>query len=286
VTRATPHPQRARDDVAAADTSPTSRGANTHPVQVLYARVDAFDQYPPGVIRIWELPQDTGFFPGNPGLWNVTRDQPLPRWPLDGVMVVGHNYDCEEGFHRTVLRTRPIAVEQAWPAFRWLRLLLEAAAIGLEDCFYTNFFVGLKAGAQSTGPFPGRHDTRFVNWCRALLLEEIHLQQPTLLLTLGQAVLPFLAPLEPLRAWSGVRSLRQLDEQHNALLPGVQFAECPRPTTVVALTHPGYWPRNVISRRYMSRRNGLLSGRAAEEALLQDGVQDSGYSATLPGTNT
>ncbi|HLJ82068.1 MAG TPA: hypothetical protein VKT52_11310, partial [Ktedonobacterales bacterium] len=85
--------------------------------------------------------------------------------------------------------------------------------------------------------------------------------------------------------WSGAWSLRQLDEQHNALLPAVQFPECPHPTTVVALTHPGYWPRNVISRRYMGPRHGPLSGRAAEEALLQDGVQYSGYVASQPGTH-
>jgi hypothetical protein len=142
------------------------------------------------------------------------------------------------------------------------------------------------AGAKSTGPFPGRRDTTFVTWCRALLLEEIQLQRPTLLLTLGQAVLPFLAQIEPLHAWSDAKSLRQLDEQRVALLPTIQFPGCPHPTTTVALTHPGYWPRNVISRRYMSQRHGPLSGRAAETALLQDGVQYSGSIASRPATNT
>lgn len=263
----------------APDIPPIALPADTHPVHVLYAAVDSFDQYPPGVIRIWQHPQGTGFFPGNPGLWNVRRDQPLPPWPLDGVMIVGHNYDSEEGFRRTVSRTKPLAIEQAWPAFRWLRLLLEGASIKLEDCFFTNFFVGLKAGTQATGPFPGRHDATFVSWCRALLAEEIRLQQPALLLTLGQAVLPFLAQLEPLKAWSGAKALRKLDEQNKAVLPQVQFSECPHPTTVVALTHPGYWPRNVISRQYNSGRYGPLSGRVAEEALLRDGVKHSGYIA-------
>jgi hypothetical protein len=271
----------------AAATPPSPLPDATHPVLMLYAKLDALttDQYPEGVIPIWEHPQDTGFFPGNPGLWNVTRDRPLPRWPLNGVMIVGHNYDCVEGFRRTLLRSEPVEVERGWPAFHWLRLLLEGAHIKLEDCFYTNFFVGLKAGAKSTGAFPGRHDPAFVSWCRTLLLDEIRLQQPTLLLTLGQAVLPFLAQLEPLRAWSGAKSLRQLDERRQALLRDIQFPGCPHPTTVVALTHPGYWPRNVISRRYMSQGHGPLSGRDAEEALLQDGVQYSNLIASEPATN-
>ena len=119
-----------------------------------------------------------------------------------------------------------------------------------------------------------------------MLLDEIRLQQPTLLLTLGRAVLPFLAQVEPLRAWSGVTSLRQLDEQHIALLPRVQFVGCSHPTSVVALTHPSYWPRNVINRRYTSQRDGLLSGGAAEAALLRDGVRSSDYTASLAGPNT
>ncbi|MEO7074196.1 MAG: hypothetical protein ABI068_02705 [Ktedonobacterales bacterium] len=108
------------------------------------------------------------------------------------------------------------------------------------------------------------------------MLEEICLQKPTLLLTLGQAVLPFLARLEPLRVWSGDRSLRGLDEHNTALLPSVQFNECPHSTTVVALNHPGFWPRNVITRRYES-----FQGAEAEHALLRAGVQCSGYTASM-----
>jgi hypothetical protein len=246
-------------------------------VQQLYAKVDNFGRYPLHVIPIMasERIDETGFFPGNPGLWNVTPGRPLPRWPLDGVMIVGHNYDCEESFRRAQRGPRPPEPERRWPSFRWLRLLLEKAEIQLEDCFYTNFFVGLKAGAQSTGPFPGRHDVEYVGRCCALLLDEIRLQRPTLLLTLGQAVLPFMAKLEPLRAWSGDESLHALDEHRTALLPSVQFKDCPHPTTAIALTHPGYWPRNVIARRY-----GQLEGGEAEHALLRAGVQCSGYTAS------
>ena len=247
-----------------------------HPLQILYAKVDNFGSYPPRVIPITasERIYETGFFPGNPGLWNVTPGEPLPRWPLNGVMIVGHNYDSEESFRRAQRGPRPPEPEKRWPSFRWLRLLLESADIRLEDCFYTNFFVGLKAGAQSTGPFPGRSDAEFVDRCRRLLLDEIRLQQPTLLLTLGQEILLFMAQLEPLHAWSGDRSLRALDMHRTALLPSVQFKDCPHPTTVVALTHPSYWPRNVINRRY-----GLLERDSAERALLSDGVRCSGYTA-------
>ena len=47
---------------------------------------------------------------------------------------------------------------------------------------------------------------------------------------------------------------------------------CSHPTVVVALNHPGFWPRNVINRRY-----GSLVGAEAEHALLRAGVQRSGF---------
>lgn len=261
-------------------TTPSLPRADSHPVQILYAKVDGFSPYPPGVIRMCTHINRTGFFPGSPGLWNVTADTPWPRWPLNGVMIVGHNYDCEASFCRSLHQPGSPEIESHWPAFRWLRRLLKDATIQLEDCFFTNFFVGLKAGADPTGLFPGGDDAGYVAHCRALLLDEIRLQQPTLLLTLGQAVLPFLAQLEPLGIWSGSRSLRKLDELHTALLPSAQFADCPHPTTVVALTHPTFWPPNVARRRFISSHNGLLSGAEAEHELLRDGVHCSGYIAT------
>jgi hypothetical protein len=113
-----------------------------------------------------------------------------------------------------------------------------------------------------------------VHRCQCFLLEQLHLQHPTLLLTLGKEVPSVLAPLAPEldSVWSGVHSLRELDQRHVALVYPVQFPGVPHLTAVVALTHPVNRAPNVRYRQY----NGL-EGEAAEQALLSDAVTGVGF---------
>ncbi|MBD2079504.1 hypothetical protein [Leptolyngbya sp. FACHB-17] len=48
--------------------------------------------------------------------------------------------------------------------------------------------MGLRAGTATTGVFPGANDAKFVSHCQAFLFEQLRVQRPALLLTLG--VLP------------------------------------------------------------------------------------------------
>lgn len=243
-----------------------------HPVEYLFALLDHVvrPNPPPGVIPLRARIGGTAFFPGGAGLWGAVPGQPLPFMPIGGVMVLGHNFDSETGFAASLRRG---SENLNGPTWRTLRTVLLRAGIALEECFFTNAYMGLKAGAQATGPFPGARDAAFVRRCQRFLLEQIRLQQPRLLLTLGKEVLPVLVPLAPELhvAWTGLRTLPEADQRGVALVNAVHFPGVPHATTVVALTHPANRAPIVRWRRYHD-----LEGDAAEQELLREALQQVG----------
>lgn len=252
-----------------------------HPIQRLYVLLEHFGPYPKGVAPMPRYLGGPGFFPGGTGLTDAAVEGPLPPWPLSGVMIVAHNFDCEAGYARALnmpplAHARDISVTR-----RTLDRLLTEAGIPLEQCFYTNAYVGLKEGDNSVGVFPGSHNEDFVRRCQDFLLAQVQLQQPQLMLSLGGDVLRFLARWESVhglyRAWAGARTTRNLDVRGTALVPDIHFPHVPHPTTVVALTHPAIWASNVRWRCYSSG-DTTYEGAAAEKALLRDGVAHCAFS--------
>ncbi len=247
---------------------------NAHAIDALFALHDQFGSYPDGVIRIPRRIPGTAFFPGGYGLWNTQPNELLPPMPVGGVKVVGHNFDSETGFHRSFHHAGENLKSATW---RNLLTFLKQVGIPPERCFFTNAYVGLRAGDRAMGAFPGARDPDFVCWCRNFLLEQLRLIQPRLILTLGVHVPGFLASLSPelKSAWSGVTRLRVLDERGVALVYPSTFSGVLRPAAVVALTHPAYRRLNVKSRRY-----GNLQGDAAEQALVRDALTRVGNGET------
>lgn len=232
----------------------------------LFALHDQFGSYPNGVIRIQEHILGTAFFPGGSGLWNSQPNELPPPLPIGGVIVVGHNFDSKTGFERSLSRGGENLKGATW---RNLLAFLKQVEIPPEQCFFTNAYVGLRAGAYATGPFPGERDHDFVCWCRNFLLEQLRLMQLRLILSLGAYVPRFLAPLSPeLRImWSDVTRLKTLDERGTALVYPSSFAGVLCQAAVVALTHPACRLVNVKYRQY-----GDLEGNAAERALVKDAL--------------
>lgn len=54
---------------------------------------------------------------------------------------------------------------------------------------------GLRAGTATTGVFPGANDAKFVSHCQAFFLEQLRVQRPALVLTLGVHVPPVIGVL-------------------------------------------------------------------------------------------
>jgi uracil-DNA glycosylase len=247
---------------------------NIHAIEELFALLDQFGSYPNGVIKIPEHLDGTAFFPGGWGLWNTQPHEPPPPVPIGGILVIGHNFDSEAGFQRSFHHAGENLKSATW---RNLLAFLEQVGISPAQCFFTNAYVGLRAGDHAMGAFSGARDPEFVQWCRNFLLKQLQLIQPRLIFTLGVHVPGFLAPLSPVlqSSWSDVTRLRTLDERGVALVYPSTFADVLLPAAVVALTHPAYRRLNFKSRRY-----GNLQGDAAEQALVRDALARVGNGET------
>jgi hypothetical protein len=235
-------------------------------VRYLLERLTDVEPYPKGVRRIAERLPGIAFFPGGTGLLNGV---PFPKAK---VMVLGHNQNSEVKFEKDLTDGRhPCQRSSTWRA---LLPFLKNSGIRPEDCFFTNFFMGLSSGDVSKGRFPGESDLGFVARCREYLAEQLKVQRPRVVLTLGCFVPPLVAPLAPqLSKWSHPKlTLAELDEQacavaHQVEFEGTNSVIC----SVVALVHPSYRRVNVKHRRFQSH-----SGDEAEIAMVRNALKHCG----------
>jgi uracil-DNA glycosylase len=234
-----------------------------HSIEELFVLLDQLESYPDEVIPMPGCILGTAFFPGGLGLWNSNPNTSPHPVPVGGILIVGHNFDSEVGFQRSLHQGGENPNGATW---RPLLAFLQQVGIAPEQCFFTNAYVGLRAGNRAMGAFAGARDPDFVRWCRSFLLKQLRVIQPRLILTLGAYVPRFLAPLSPelQTVWSKATGLRMLDEQEVALVYPCTFSGVLRPAAVVALTHPAYRRLNVKSRCYEDQQ-----GEEAEQALVR-----------------
>lgn len=230
-----------------------------HLVETLWYAHHPATGYPPGVRAVPSPLPGLGFFPGGYGLWGAQPGRPLPPLPIGGVMVLGHDFHSESGYRASAL----LGGERlSMPTWRNLIRLLHTALIPLESCFFTNVYMGLRVGASATGPFPGATDRGFVEHCKAFLVEQLRMQRPALVLSLGKYVPPVLAQMSPeLQGWSAAKGFKDIDArgpvQGGVTFAGLDAHQC----TVVALLHPSLRQASLRHRRY--------EGRGGEEAETQ-----------------
>jgi len=223
-------------------------------------------RYPDGIEPVSVEIPGPAFFPGGRGL--VTSDQRVAdELPRGGVLVLGHNYGTVADHTRYVRSRGEVEGNVTW---RRLRRLLEEAGIGLQECFFTNAFVGLLKTDSNRGSQPGHRDPAFLADCRALFVRQLHLQRPRLLLALGRFVPNFLASLSPqLGAWSGMSRFSAVDAAgpvRAAFFDG-------HPVVVAALVHPCHRHITAACRSYGGDR-----GHMAELAMVRDGRAAAGHS--------
>lgn len=210
--------------------------------QALLLRQELPDTYPSGVIPVPEAITGTAFFPGGHGLWMEEGDA---NFPVGGIMVLGHDFHSEVEYHRS--KDKKMENLKA-PTWRNLLNLLKEAGVEPRDCFFTNFFMGLRAGSATTGVFPGRKDERFVAECTAFFLTQLRHMKPRGVLVLGSEVPSLIAPLSPqLSPWLGAR-LGDIDRQQAAHRSAVQFTPEVTACTVVSLIHPSLRHANLRHR--------------------------------------
>jgi hypothetical protein len=256
--------------------TPTGEG-HLHPVEQLFADLPGVEPYPSGVVAPRGRIPGVAFFPGGSGLWGTQPDRPLPAMPIGGVMVLGHDFHSEAGFlaspdEGTEVPTTPTAKYRTPPTWINLRSLFAEVELPLEQCFFTNAYMGLRKDAKKTGRFVGSLDDAFVRRCQAFLIKQLTVQRPSIVLTLGAWVPRFIAPLsESLAHWTTARSMSALNAAaavtHDVAFKGVASLSC----TVVALTHPSLRGPNIHRRQFDG-----LSGHEAEVRMIREAMSSAG----------
>lgn len=158
------------------------------------------------------------------------------------------------------------------PTWRNLIKVFDEVPIVPRTCFFTNVYVGLRAGKDTTGPSPGSSDPAFVKHCEAFLLRQLELMRPSVIITLGINVPPFLGRLTTgLADWGTGMGLKNLDDGVGPVRKEVEFAgDPPFKSTVVALSHPSLRHANLRHRHYRKQTE-----HAAEIMMLRDAQKNA-----------
>ena len=152
-----------------------------HEVLYLWSKVDALkpEDWPEGVCPTPQV-HDWGAagFPDGTGL-AFRKGDPMPPFPVGGVMFVGHFTDSKDQHDARRISARlpgepPGGVMLTW---RNLYRMADRAGVRREEIFFTNVYVGLSTKPQARGPFPGRRDPSFRAWCGSLHLARGRLAQ-------------------------------------------------------------------------------------------------------------
>lgn len=229
-------------------------------MQELRSKLWMVEPYPKGMKAIPQPIAGTAFFPGGTGIWQevgVRQSRSLRR----PILVLGHDFDSEVAYRRSFV----IGNETHGPTWRNLRKLFNETGILMSQCFFTNYFMGMRVGNISTGRSPASYSDEFVARCGDFLIEQLKLIRPKVLLTLGVYVPRLIASRsEGLAGWQLTRSFSDID-RIGPLHFDVCFKGYAGTVHVVSLTHPSFHGSNVRRRRYR-RTKGLT----AEIAMLKD----------------
>jgi hypothetical protein len=138
--------------------------------------------YGPGAIKADLRVDGTAFFPGGIGLWRGLKPHggAPPFFPQSPVMILGHNFDKAAGLEASWKRGMELINGPTWLV---LRRYLAAAEVAIQDCFFTNIFVGLQP-ILSIGEMVA--DDMYREQCRTFLHKQIKRVKPQLVAILGK----------------------------------------------------------------------------------------------------
>jgi uracil-DNA glycosylase len=217
----------------------------------------AVSPFPEGTADVPEPIKGTAFFPGGLGLW--LHENGSGESPIGQIMIVGQDFNSERVYEQARRDGTEVGSSATWKA---LQRLLTASDVSLNQCFFTNLYMGLRKGGSETGRFPGARDRNFVQRCLAFFITQMEVVRPKLILTLG--VEPFRVLATHLFHVPAPKTLSACVE----IRPSVQLVH--GGATVVALTHPSFYDANVWRRKYAG-----LTGAEAEKAMIADGMKSA-----------
>ena len=110
-----------------------------HPVERLFYKLKKLEYYPKGIKAIKERIPGLAFFPGGAGLWITGKENCLPQMPVNQIMIVGQDFDSENGYKKSLIRGFESKNSPTW---RNLISLLNELGIALENCFFYQCLYG------------------------------------------------------------------------------------------------------------------------------------------------
>jgi hypothetical protein len=162
----------------------TPRRSEEVVTRLLRALTDTVVSYHPTVRRTGGtmdgLIAGTSSFPGGTGLWRgQANGGALPElFPQNPVMFIAHNFDSDRGFALSYAR-RGEAEGEFW---KRLLVLIDAAELSPDECFFTNALMGLKPG-KAEGEMPSV--SGYKDQCYRFLRLQVEIVQPRALIVLG-----------------------------------------------------------------------------------------------------
>jgi hypothetical protein len=184
---------------------------------------------------------------------------PLPKFPVGGIMVLAHDWGTVGDFNTYAPQD---AENLNNPTWRNMLSFFVKTGINPKECFFTNFFVGLRTGKSSVGIFPGIKDASYVKLCQEFFVEQVEMQKPKLILVLGAHVPKLIANTSnQLSSWRYFDTFKKLDEDNLASFSGVKIGNLNHTSSVVALVHPCY--------RQLTAKSRSWKGFAGDEAEVQ-----------------
>lgn len=154
------------------------------------------------------------------------------------IMVLGQDQDNVRGLDQS----RKKGYETYSSTWRNLLKLFTEAGLDPDACFYTNFILGVRQNSdRNTGPSPALAYPAFMQACADMFLEQLQLQQPRLIITLGMVPFKLLSLVSADMRYRalGIEEFKDLDARELHINANVAFDDARRTTTtVVSLCHP------------------------------------------------
>lgn len=228
-------------------------------IKLLRTKIDEID-FPENVININGEIKGIAFFPCGDGLVDDSKCISNKKY-----MILGHDQDNEAGF----ATTRKKGEETYSSTWKNMRNLLKEANIAEEDCFFTNFLLGIRKGSDTnTGKSPTLKNPLFLNECANFLIEQLKIQKPKAIICLGFVPFKLLGLLSRglLLKNIGMTEFKEIDKWQAAISKGMHFELIPDfETNIGVIYHPSYRNLNKGKRRY-----GAFKGNLAEVKILEE----------------
>ncbi len=221
---------------------------------ILYKNIDIVKPYPLNVEPVKEMINITAFFPGGSGLWLEEETKDFPS-----ILVLGQDFSTVKQYEDMLVGK---ASDLESPTWRNLIKLFKEVGIALEDCYFSNVFMGLRDTVSMVGEFPGFKDKGFVNRSVEFISFQIETIKHRVIITLGKYAAEMLTylPGMDLNSWSNWKALRKAD---NGIKFDVKFNN--HTCTCIALEHPSMRNSNVKRRVYDNYK-----GHEAEVEMLKE----------------